>query len=402
MHRSLKKLFRECPVCGSGEGEVLTRVELAPVEGEALPPDFDVCLCSRCQLCFDDLDAAQADFDAYYRSSGKYAHANTGGSGGSAEADLKRWQKVIEALAPWIPKESRIVDVGCGKGGLLAALRAHGYRRVAGIEPSGGCREHLASQNIAAYGSVGECLDKEQPFDGVVCSQVLEHVYSLGAFLNDLRRLLSPEGTLYVEVPDAAGYAEKFHAPFYYFDREHINHFTRASLNNLFLTKLGFQPVYNEAFSAFSVDKFQTPNVLAVYRKGCGLAQVLPDEGGASKIRQYVEKSEERDAYPQLRLLNDDARLRDAPVLLWGYGAQLRRLLRKGVFQDLKIQGIIDRNKGGTGEQLLGWPILSPEVISEPLFRKATVVITTVLYAGQIEKALRSQSFEGRIIRLSD
>lgn len=402
MHRPLKKLFRECPVCGCGEGEVLTRVELVPVEGESLPPDFDVCLCSRCQLCFDDLTAVQVDFDAYYRSSGKYAQANTGGSGGSAGVDLLRWQKVVGALAPWISKESRIVDVGCGKGGLLAALRAHGCRSVAGIEPSKGCREHLASQSIAAYGSVGECLDKEQPFDCVVCSQVLEHVYSLGPFLNDLRRLLSPDGTVYVEVPDAAGYVEKFHAPFYYFDREHINHFTRASLNNLFLAKEGFQPVHSEAFSAFSVDGFQTPNVLAVYRKGFGLTPVLPDQDGASKIRQYVEKSEELDAYPQLRLLSDDARLRDAPVLLWGYGAQLRRLLRKGVFQDLKIQGVIDRNKGGTGEKLLGWPILSPEAISAPLFRKATVIITTVLYAGQIENALRSQSFEGRIIRLSD
>ena len=52
-----KELLRSCPVCGSQKGDVLYRVDFAPVENEALPASFDVCLCSKCLFCFDDLNA---------------------------------------------------------------------------------------------------------------------------------------------------------------------------------------------------------------------------------------------------------------------------------------------------------------------------------------------------------
>jgi len=395
-------MFRSCPVCGCRDGEVLTRVELTPVEAERLPSAFDVCLCTECLFCFDDLNVTQTDFDAYYASSGKYAQSNTGGSGGSANVDLKRWANVLYALGPWISQTSRIVDVGCGKGGLLAALRAQGFHHVAGIEPSDGCREHLATQGFTAYRSVSECLRDEQPFDCVVCSQVLEHVFALDAFLADLGRLLAPDGVLYIEVPDAAGYAGLFHAPFYYFDREHINHFTRISLSNLVASKLAALPVFCEAHSAFAVEGFETPNVFSVFRRGAEHAKVMPDDEGASKIKLYVRKSQNEDRYPQLQPSINASQSHAVPVLLWGYGAHLRRLLQKGVFQGLNVQGVIDRNKGGKGDRVMGVPILSPDAIANPAFQDATVVITTVLYAGQIEHALRSRSFEGRIVRLSD
>ena len=282
------------------------------------------------------------------------------------------------------------------------ALRSHGYQNVVGIEPSMGCRETLAAQKIVAYLSVADCLAREMPFDCVVCSQVLEHVYSLDSFLDNLGRLLSSDGIIYVETPDAAGYEKAIHAPYYYFDREHINHFTRVSMTNLFLTRLAFRPVYSEARLAASVHGFQTPNVFAVYRRAPSFVHVEPDDVNAAKICSYVRQSEALDTYPQLKGLQDGLQSRDAPVLLWGYGAHLRRLLRKGVSYKLTISGIVDRNKGGRGEKFMGLPILATEDIKSPPFQNATVIITSVLYACQIEETLAKQSFAGRVIRISD
>ena len=394
-----KKLSRHCPICGFQQGDVLVYISLVPVEDEHLASDFHVCLCERCGFCFDDLDATQDDFDAYYKMSGKYAQANTGGSGGMSEADMKRWSHVCSILSPFLAREKRIVDVGCGKGGLLMALRAQGFKNVVGIEPSSGCREEILAQGVCAcYRDVTECLRNESPFDFVICSQVLEHVFSLDIFLTDIKRLLCPEGLVYVEVPDGAGYSGCFHAPFYYFDREHINHFSKGSLNNLFAVHLNCRPLFGESACAEPIAGVFTPNLYAVYQPCHEKLTVDPDVCGIKAFESYVKLSEEMDRYPEIESLKDSK----TPILLWGLGAHLRRLIGKGVFSGLPLKGIVDRDKGGRGQCLAGYPILAPRELLSPQFQDVTVIITSVLYARQIHEGLTDQCFSGRVIHLSD
>jgi SAM-dependent methyltransferase len=397
----MKTLSRVCPICACREGEALTTISLAPVQNEALPPTFDICVCKECKFCFDDLQAKQEDFDRFYADSAKYATANTGGSGGSSAADIKRWSHVLDILAPHIRSSHRIVDVGCGKGGLLMALRSRGFQNLVGIEPSLRCRQSLAEQNIPCYPTVKEAICEEgEPFDCVLCCQVLEHVFALDDFLADIGNLLKHDGTLYVEVPDAAGYADFFHAPFYYFDREHINHFTLDSLDNLILKHLAYRPIFGKRGSAHPVEGKETPVLWAVYKPSLHGAKTLkPDENGSHTVNTYVRLSTERDFfYPQL----DAVRENRAHVLLWGCGAHLRRLLAKGCFSGIRLAGIIDRDRGGRGESLSGLPILPPQSILEPEFKDFTVIITTVLYADHVRSFLAEQMFEGEVILMSD
>lgn len=364
-----------------------------------LPLTFDVCVCEKCKFCFDDIQASQKDFDRLYEVSAKYATANTGGSGGWSSADMKRWSNVLDLLSGHIHPTHRIVDVGCGKGGLLMALRSCGFQNLVGIEPSLECRQTLSEQNITYYPTVKDALRQGETFDCVLCCQILEHVLALGAFLADIGKLLNPEGTLYVEVPDAAGYADFFHAPFYYFDREHINHFTIGSLDNLIHRELAYQSIYGKSGSAHPVAGKETPVLWAVYKPFAQKAKPLePDEKGSRAIETYVRLSEERDLYPQTEVVRDNR----TPVLLWGCGAHLRRLLAKGCFAGIHLVGIIDRDRGGCGEFLSGLPILPPQSILDPQFQNATVIITTVLYAAHVQSFLVTQSFKGKVILISD
>ena len=394
----IRKLFRVCPICGFSVGEVLTQIELASLESESLPPHFKICLCANCKFCFDDIKATQDDFNNYYVSTCKYAQANTGGSGGKSQADMKRWSRVITILSSYLKKGQRVVDVGCGKGGLLLALRSLGFERLIGIEPSSGCRAELADQNVVSYSSVNECLRSESPFDCVICSQVLEHVFSLDFFLSGLKQLVAPHGIIYVEVPNAAGYSNLFHAPFYYFDREHINHFTSCSLDNLFAKALQYQPVFCMTDCAEPISGVLTPTLYAVYQACHEKAPLKPDTLYSKNIDSYVTLSESRDHYPALSALKSST----SSVLLWGYGTHLRRLFKKGVFSGLPVKGIIDRDKGGNGEFLSGYPILAPSAIQDPQFQDATIIITSVLYANQIHDILIDSAFGGQIIKISN
>lgn len=392
-----KQLSRNCPICGFEQGDSLTTISLTPIEGERLPCDFDVCLCGRCRFCFADMVATQADFDAYYKTSAKYTQANTGGSGGSTQIDLDRWERVIGVIGSRLSKCHRIVDIGCGKGGLLKVFQAAGFTHLVGVEPSPACRNGLNECGISSYASITDCLRREREFDCIICSQVLEHIYSLGAFLDCMRCLLCQDGIIYVDVPDASRYSKYFYAPFYYFDREHINHFTRTSLHNLFGQHLSFIPVFSESTISVLVAGIKYPNLCAVYRPSRQPTGIMKNDPDAENIMTYIALSECKDYYPEIDLLKETAE----PVLLWGLGAYLRRLLKKGVFLNVPITGIIDRDRGGRGESLSGYPILAPSAINNPGNEHATVVITSVLYAKQIHESLLAR-FKGRIIRITE
>ena len=67
-------------------------------------------------------------------------------------------------------------------------------------------------------------------YDVIILSHTLKPVVDLHS-LSVFSHLLSPDGRLYVEVPDALRYIDFTRREYLYsFDRLHINHFTTASL----------------------------------------------------------------------------------------------------------------------------------------------------------------------------
>ena len=106
-------------------------------------------------------------------------------------------------MARWLarrrPQRGRLLDVGCGSGDLLIALRADHWR-AQGVEP----QPQGAARARDAHGLdvlTGRFEDVELPasaFDAVVFSGVLEHLYDPVAALRRARRLLAPGGLVAV------------------------------------------------------------------------------------------------------------------------------------------------------------------------------------------------------------
>jgi SAM-dependent methyltransferase len=100
----------------------------------------------------------------------------------------------LDKIPDYVPA-GRLLDVGCGAGQYVAALRALGWRAV-GLD--------IASRAAAILGRAEDLPLESAAFDVVTFWHSLEHTASPARALREAGRLLRPGGALLLEVPNLA------------------------------------------------------------------------------------------------------------------------------------------------------------------------------------------------------
>ena len=149
----------------------------------------------------------------------------------------------------------RVLDIGCGPGLLLDALRRRGWS-AAGIERSAGAAA-FARARLGLDVHVGDWRESRfgaGEFDAVILWHVLEHLASPADCLRWAVDRLKPDGVALVGVPDfgspeARWTGEKW---FHLDVPRHLTHFTRETLDALVrrsglevAARSGFAPEYD-------------------------------------------------------------------------------------------------------------------------------------------------------------
>lgn len=169
---------------------------------------------------------------------------------------LPSWWRMLRAKAltrrdPYLhlPQgNARLLDVGCGNGSYLAAMRELGWE-VVGLEKS----VHAVQQARARFDldiHVGSACDWEDPglgtFDLITSWQVLEHIEAPRRALARLRTLLAPgTGRLLLTVPNCRSLgARVFGSDWIGWDLpRHVTHFSKETICRM-LAAEGYQVVY--------------------------------------------------------------------------------------------------------------------------------------------------------------
>src|SRR5258708_6564984 len=122
---------RSCAVCGNPEKRILFRQPLLAPQAVSCS-GYDIVVCTRCGFVFADQTISLQTSDIHYASSTKVAQALS--SAGEPENDLVRLNNTAQLLPPFLHREDRILDIGCGTGRLLSMLKQAGYDRVQGMD----------------------------------------------------------------------------------------------------------------------------------------------------------------------------------------------------------------------------------------------------------------------------
>jgi SAM-dependent methyltransferase len=98
-------------------------------------------------------------------------------------------QPFVEDHLP--PAPARVLEVGCGRGGLALAVARLGHRVVA-IDPEAPEGDIFQAVSLEEFSDPG-------PFDAAVASRSLHHIPDLPGALGKIARLLRPNGRVIVD-----------------------------------------------------------------------------------------------------------------------------------------------------------------------------------------------------------
>jgi len=110
----------------------------------------------------------------------------------------------LRAMAPFLMKSARILDVGCGTGRFAFRLQdANSHIKVHGVDLSKEMIEKAKSKLRAdeihfAMGDVEELPYSSNTFDIITCGSSFHHYPNQGKALFEMRRVLKPGGRLMI------------------------------------------------------------------------------------------------------------------------------------------------------------------------------------------------------------
>lgn len=199
---------------------------------------FRICKCDKCGFLFTNPRPASGELPAYYQSAEYISHSN---SRQGLQNILYQWVRKYtlgrkyDLIKNYKPG-GRILDIGCATGEFLNYFKNRQWETF-GIEPDEQARK-MGISNYALEIEDEEYLHKlpDASFDIITMWHVLEHVPLLNERIAQLQRLLSPNGILFIAVPNPDSQDAKLYGSFWaaYDVPRHLYHFTRVTIKILF------------------------------------------------------------------------------------------------------------------------------------------------------------------------
>ncbi|MEK7560784.1 MAG: class I SAM-dependent methyltransferase [Patescibacteria group bacterium] len=210
-------LHTRCALCNSDDASVICRTA-ALKSGEVR--DVTNVICNRCGLIYNNPMPSGAALREYYQ--GEFAQDKIGRPGATetqydkilasmSEGSSSKTDRIADWLSLFLTTRSRVLDVGCGTGTLLASIRWRSGCDVYGVEPdelmARAAREYHGIPSITTGFMEEYSPPVDMRFDLIILRHVLEHLRDPNAAIEKIKSWLVPNGYLYFAFPNAANFS---------------------------------------------------------------------------------------------------------------------------------------------------------------------------------------------------
>lgn len=238
-NRLLELESTNCPFCESDVADLFCEVRDYYLQN---PGEFTFVRCRQCGLIYLNPRPTLSAMEMYYV-------AYEGNDVSSKKSSLLKyglaqyglWKRCRPLI--YLKSSGKVLDIGCGPGYFLAAMRRYSKWEGVGVDRSPEAiifaRDVL---NLEVYLSRVERLEfPAETFDAVTLWDVLEHFHRPNEVLAEIQRVLKPSGYLLLRMPSVDSLDARLFGPFWAgLDApRHLTLFSPQSLTH-FLTQAGF------------------------------------------------------------------------------------------------------------------------------------------------------------------
>ncbi len=233
----------KCEICDSTDFKV-TATEIREGLGR-------ISQCKSCDLVVQDKKYTTKELDQYYNKD--YVVTNS--------LDLKRKlsvqehfnsrietiQPLVERVRKFLKPNMRVLELGCGAGELLYSIKRD-VASVAGIELNKEFTDFINDKlSIKAYyGDINKIDFGDDKFDLIISIDTLDHLPNPLETLQTIKKLLSPDGIVFTEVPNL-NEALNFYLPDenkkaynkFFWHKAHLFYFSYETLTKI-MNRAGF------------------------------------------------------------------------------------------------------------------------------------------------------------------
>jgi len=243
-----------CPGCSSSS----IRQQFSAEDFTVSHQLFGIWECGHCSLRFTQDVPDAASIGAFYRSDAYVSHTDTkeGIINRLYHFVRKRTMRKKNALIRHQTglSSGRLLDIGAGTGAFVHVMQRTGWQ-VTGLEPDSDTRQRARERYGLALLPVDTLFQlPEESFDAITLWHVLEHVHDLHAYIAQIKKLLTPNGRLFIAVPNYTSYDAGYYRQFWaaYDVPRHLYHFSPASIHCLLekhqLQLINCKPMWFDSF----------------------------------------------------------------------------------------------------------------------------------------------------------
>lgn len=216
--------------------------------------EFDLLMDEKLQLLKTHPQPNNEELQKYYQSEDYISHTDAKRSWFEKMYHLVKQKAVrdkVSLIEYYNGSKGIVLDIGSGTGDFLAEAKKQNWKTV-GMEPSDKAKSIAKQKGVCLVESYEELEDHH--FDVITMWHVLEHVPDLDFQINELKRLLKPDGTIIIAVPNYKSFDAHFYGKYWaaYDVPRHLWHFSKKAIQHLFAEKnlklVDIKPMWFDSF----------------------------------------------------------------------------------------------------------------------------------------------------------